>query len=131
MATDQKFVDFICEQMAGAGPISARKMFGEFAIYCGEKVVALACDNQLFVKPTAGGKALLGDPAEGPPYPGAKPHFLMDDGLDDRELLTQLIAITARELPLPKAKSPKAQAKKPRKAPGKAVKSTARKPARR
>jgi len=107
MASDQQFVSFICEQMADAGPISARKMFGEFAIYCGDKVVALVCDNQLFVKPTTGGKALLGDPAEGPPYPGAKPHFLIDDGLDDRETLSQLIAITARELPLPKAKTQK------------------------
>jgi TfoX/Sxy family transcriptional regulator of competence genes len=107
MASDQQFVSFICEQMADAGPISARKMFGEFAIYCGEKVVALVCDNQLFVKPTAGGKALLGDPAEGPPYPGAKPHFLIDDGLDDREALSQLIALTARELPVPKPKTPK------------------------
>lgn len=107
MSSDQQFVAFICEQMADAGPISARKMFGEFAIYCGDKVVALVCDNQLFVKPTTGGKALLGDPAEGPPYPGAKPHFLIDDGLDDRETLSRLIAITARELPLPNAKTHK------------------------
>ena len=107
MASDQQFVNFICEQMADAGSISARKMFGEFAIYCGEKVVALVCDNQLFVKPTTGGKALLGAPAEGPPYPGAKPHFLLDEGLDDRELLAQLIAITVRELPEPNAKSSK------------------------
>lgn len=107
MASDQKFVSFICEQMTDAGPISARKMFGEFAIYCGEKVVALVCDNQLFVKPTTGGKTLLGDPAEAPPYPGAKPHFLIDDGLDDRETLSQLITITARELPEPKAKTQK------------------------
>jgi TfoX/Sxy family transcriptional regulator of competence genes len=110
MASDQKFVSFICEQMADAGPISARKMFGEFAIYCGEKVVALVCDNQLFVKPTAGGRDLLGDPAEGPPYPGAKPHFLIDEGLDDRETLSQLIAITVRELPVPKPKTPKKRA---------------------
>jgi hypothetical protein len=32
VASDQKFVDFIVEQMADAAPISARKMFGEFAI---------------------------------------------------------------------------------------------------
>jgi hypothetical protein len=25
---------------------------GEYAIYCNGKVVALVCDNQLFVKPT-------------------------------------------------------------------------------
>jgi TfoX/Sxy family transcriptional regulator of competence genes len=34
-------------------------MFGEYAIYCNEKVVALVCDNQVFVKPTAAGRLLV------------------------------------------------------------------------
>ena len=106
MASDEKFVAFIRDQMAGAGPISARRMFGEFAIYCGEKVVALICENQLFVKPTVAGKALLGDPSLAPPYPGAKPYFLMHD-VDDGEFLSALIAATAKELPVPKAKASK------------------------
>ncbi len=109
MASDENFVAFIRDQMAGAGPISARKMFGEFAIYCGERVVALVCDNQLFVKPTAAGKALLGDPSLAPPYPEAKPHFLMDN-VDDGEFLSAIIAATARELPVPKAKTAKKKA---------------------
>jgi DNA transformation protein and related proteins len=104
MASEQKFVTFVCDQMSGAGLISSRKMFGEYAIYCGDKVVALVCDNQLFVKPTPGGEAVLGRPVEAPPYPGAKPHYLIDDGLDDREWLSRLIATTARELPAPKPK---------------------------
>ncbi len=111
MASDENFVAFIRDQMAGAGPISARKMFGEFAIYCDEKVVALVCDNQLFVKPTAAGTALLGDPCLAPPYPGAKPHFLIDN-VDDGEFLSAIIAATARALPVAKAKSTKKSAKK-------------------
>jgi DNA transformation protein and related proteins len=108
MASEQKFVTFICDQMSNAGVISSRKMFGEYAIYCGEKVVALVCDNQLFVKPTTEGKAFLGRPMEAPPYPGAKPHYLIGDGLDDPEWLSRLIATTARELPARKPKkSPK------------------------
>jgi TfoX/Sxy family transcriptional regulator of competence genes len=129
MASDQKFVDFICEQMSGAGPLSARKMFGEFAIYRADQVVALVCDNQLFVKPTAGGKALLGEPALGAAYPGAKPHFLLDESLDDRELLAQLITITAKELPVPKAKSRSPRAARKPKTATRALK--AKKPARR
>ena len=105
MASDAQFVSYIAEQMSGAGPISARKMFGEYAMYCGDKVVALVCDNQLFVKPTASGRGLLGSPVEAPPYPGASLYFLMDDGLDDRDALSALIAATARELPQPKSKS--------------------------
>ncbi len=104
MASDARFAAFICQQMAGAGEVSARKMFGEFAVYCGDKVVALITDNQLFVKPTFAGKALLGQPVLGAPFPGAKPHFLMVD-VDDAEFLSALIGATAHELPLPTAKA--------------------------
>lgn len=45
----------MCDQMRGGGDIPFRKMFGEYAIYCDAKVLALVCDNQLLVKPTAAG----------------------------------------------------------------------------
>jgi TfoX/Sxy family transcriptional regulator of competence genes len=111
MASDQKFAVYVCEQMAGAGAISSRRMFGEYAIYCGDKVVALVCDNQLFVKPTPEGRALLGTPVEGRPFPGARPFFLIDDGLDEADSLCELIRVTARALPSPK---PKAARRKPK-----------------
>ena len=44
-------------------------MFGEYALYIDEKVVALICDNQVFVKPTAAGLEVLGEVIEAPPYP--------------------------------------------------------------
>ena len=31
----------------------SQAMLGEYVIYCNNKVVALVCDNKLFVKPTA------------------------------------------------------------------------------
>lgn len=104
MATDRKFIDYVCDQMRGAGEISSRRMFGEYAIYCGGKVVALACDNQLFVKPTAAGRAELETVTEGYPFPGARPFFLIDEGLEDSEALSRLIAITAAALPATKPK---------------------------
>ena len=107
MATDQDFVDFLADQMAGAGEIAHKKMFGEYALYCDGKVVALVCDNQLFVKPTPGGRAHIGAPVEAPPYPGAKLYFLIEDAFEDREWLESLIRITAREAPPPKPKSKK------------------------
>ena len=107
MATDQEFVDFLADQMEGAGDISFKKMFGEYALYCDGKVVALVCDNQLFVKPTPGGRAFIGTPVEAPPYPGAKNSFLIEDAFEDREWITQLIRITERELPTPKPKKPR------------------------
>jgi TfoX/Sxy family transcriptional regulator of competence genes len=82
-------------------------MFGEYALYCGSKVVALVCDNQLFIKPTSGGRSVLGTPAEAPPYPGAKLYFLIQDQLEDRECMTRLLRVTASELPEPKPKKPR------------------------
>lgn len=105
LASRADFVAMVCEQMRGAGDVSARKMFGEYAIYCGGKVVALVCDDQLFLKPTPAGRALLGSPVEGLPYPGAKPHFLIIDELDDSERLARLVTITAQSLPAAKPKT--------------------------
>lgn len=107
MATDLEFMEFLADQMAGAGEISHRKMFGEYAVYCGGKVVALVCDNQLFVKPTAAGRAFIGAPVEAPAYPGAKHSFLIEDAFEDREWISELIRITARDLPAPKPKKSK------------------------
>lgn len=107
MATDLEFMEFLADQMAGAGEISYRKMFGEYAVYLGGKVVALVCDNQLFVKPTAAGRAFIGAPVEAPAYPGAKNSFLIEDAFEDREWISELIRITARDLPAPKPKKPK------------------------
>jgi TfoX/Sxy family transcriptional regulator of competence genes len=107
MASSQQNVDFILEQLTDAGDVSARKMFGEYAIYRRDKVVALFCDDQLFVKPTVGGKAFIGKVKEAPPYPGAKPCFLITgDQCEDGEWLSELILITDRELPVPKPKPP-------------------------
>lgn len=104
MASGQQFVNYVCDQMHFAGNIKSRKMFGEYAIYSGEKIVALVCGNRLFVKPTPEGKSFLSHVNEMSPYPGAKLHFLIDAGLDDAEWLAQLIAITAQSLPNPKPK---------------------------
>ncbi len=110
MASDPDFVAFVCDQMSAAGTIESRRMFGEAAVYCGSKVVALVCDNRLFVKPTAAGRAFIGTPVEAPAYPGGKPWFLIADLLDNRDWLSKLIVLTADELPLPKPKPGRAHA---------------------
>jgi TfoX/Sxy family transcriptional regulator of competence genes len=110
MASDLDFVEYVVDQMEDAGVITYKKMFGEYAVYCRGKVVALVCDNQLFVKPTEAGRAFIGDVVEAPPYPGAKPSFLIGEGMEDRDWLGRLIRLTEKELPLPKPK----KGKKPR-----------------
>jgi DNA transformation protein and related proteins len=105
MGSKQATVDYIVDQLASAGHISAKKMFGEYAIYHGDKVVALICDDQFFIKPTSGGKAFLAEYEEAPPYPGAKPCPVVPAEMwDDQEWMSRLVAITASELPAPKKK---------------------------
>lgn len=110
MATDPDFIAYVCDQCADAGLITRRRMFGEYALYCDGKTVALVCDNQCFVKPTAAGLAWIGAPTEGFPFPGAKPWYLIADELDDRAWFARLVRLTCDALPLPK---PKARRKKP------------------
>ncbi len=98
MASDETFVQFVVDQLGGAGRVAWRKMFGEYAVYCDDSVVALVCDNQLFVKPTASGRVFVGEVIEAPPYPGAKPYFLIEDKLEDRDWLADLIRITTEEV---------------------------------
>ncbi|MEI6614757.1 MAG: TfoX/Sxy family protein [Chrysiogenales bacterium] len=111
MASDKIFIEFIVGQMENAGFISYKKMFGEYALYCHNKVVALVCDNKLFIKPTLGGRAYIGNVFEAAPYPGARLYFLIEDAYEDQEWLSGLIKITAQELPLPKPKRSKTKEK--------------------
>lgn len=112
MASKQANVDFVLEQLTEAGNCSARKMFGEYAIYRGDKIVALFCDDQLFIKPTDAGKAFIGKVTEAAPYPGAKSWFLITgDRCEDGEWLSELVQRTWNELPAPKPKAPKAAKK--------------------
>jgi DNA transformation protein len=114
MATSESTIDFLLDQLGAVQGVWARKMFGEYALYCGEKVVALVCDDQLFVKITAPGKALVGERyAEGFAYPGAKASILIGaDDLEDHDRLAELIRLTAAALPTPKPKNPKTNPKK-------------------
>lgn len=98
MASDQNFVSFVLEQLKNAGEITARKMFGEYAVYCDGKVFGLICDNKLFIKPTVSGRAFIGEIKEAPAYKGAKPSFLIEDQIEDHEWLCELVQITVKEL---------------------------------
>jgi TfoX/Sxy family transcriptional regulator of competence genes len=104
MASEQKFVDFIVEQMDIPEKISSKKMFGEYGLYFEDKMFALVCDNKLYIKPTISGKDYITDLVEESPYPGAKPCFLIEEKLDDKVWLKKLVEITVKELPEPKPK---------------------------
>lgn len=104
MASDLQFVEYVVEQMEKAGNVTHRQMFGGHTLYCKGKVVALICDNKLFIKPTNAGREFIGEVNESPAYPGAKPSFLIEEKIEDSDWLSVLIQITEKELPKPKPK---------------------------
>jgi TfoX/Sxy family transcriptional regulator of competence genes len=107
MATKAQTVENLLDQLGEAGDLSARRMFGEYALYLDGRVVALICDDQLFVRPTPGALALLEHNPMAPPYPGAKPHLLIDAALEDQDLMGRVLRVVAAEVPAPKPKKPK------------------------
>jgi TfoX/Sxy family transcriptional regulator of competence genes len=110
MASNVGTVQFICDQAGLGKRLTFRKMFGEYALYLDGKVVALVCDDQLFLKPTPEGRTYLGAAAEAPPYPGAKNFFLLSSELEDPDRLSGALRITARTLPEPRPKPARSRA---------------------
>ena len=117
MATSQGTIDYLMDQLAGTRLVTARRMFGEYCLYWDGRPVALVCDDQLYLKPTDAGRALLATVVEGAPFPGARPHLLVSADLwEDPEWLGRLVRATAQALPV--GKEPAKRAKKaPAKAP--------------
>jgi TfoX/Sxy family transcriptional regulator of competence genes len=107
MATDQHFVEYVVEQIDLGDRLARKRVFGEYALYVDEKVVAFVCDNSLFVKPSRAASELAPDLPQRPPYPGAKNYPVADELLDDSEAIRRLIAGTAALMPLPKPRKPR------------------------
>jgi TfoX/Sxy family transcriptional regulator of competence genes len=103
MSSKQSTIDFLLEQTRFSGVMSYKKMFGEYALYCDQKVVALVCDDQLYIKPTDAGRTYIGMPEESPAYPGSKLYFhIPGDQWEDPEWLSGLIRTSVEALPTPK-----------------------------
>ena len=47
MASSIDFVQYIVDQCSKAGDIVAKKMFGDYGIYCDGKIFGLICDDKL------------------------------------------------------------------------------------
>lgn len=116
MSTRPETIDFLLDQISALPAVRTRRMFGEYCLYLHDKPTAFVCDDQLLVKITAAGRALLRSPQYGQPYPGAKDYFLLrPDEWEDRETLCALLAATAHELPAPR---PKAKTRRSRRKAG-------------
>lgn len=105
MASSISYVMFVAEQLAPAGTITYRKMFGEYGLYCDGKYFGCICDDRTLIKITPAGKAAFPDCPRDIPYEGGGEMFLPD--VEEQEKLVEFVRITCAALP----------AKKPRKKP--------------
>jgi TfoX/Sxy family transcriptional regulator of competence genes len=104
MSTSNETIADILERLEPLD-VRARSMFGEYGIYCNEKIVALVCDDRFYLKPTAAVERLPFELEPCPPYPGAKEYLILDDRhMQDRAQFQRLVAATADLLPAPKPK---------------------------
>lgn len=98
MDSNADFVQYVVDQCADAGVITARKMMGDYCIYCDGVVFGLVCDNGLYIKPTEACRALLREVVMRPPYDGAKEYFYIAD-VDSRDYLASIVRTTVANLP--------------------------------
>ena len=75
MASNADFVQYIVDQCSGVGEIAVKKMMGDYCIYCDGILFGLICDNNLYIKMTDAGEAVLDEVVLRPPYPSARDHF--------------------------------------------------------
>jgi TfoX/Sxy family transcriptional regulator of competence genes len=86
-------------------------MFGEYALYADGRVVALICDDQLYVKILPASAELETVCEKDTPYPGAKPYYLVEESqLNKLENLPEILLEFSKSLPARKVK-PKATKK--------------------
>ena len=105
-------MDYILECLGHEKRFTCRAMFGEYALYADSKVVALVCNDLLYVKILPTSSALEDICEKDAPYPGAKPHYVIsEDQLATLEDLPNILFAIAASLPTPQKKSKK---KKPR-----------------
>ena len=100
MASTKDFLDFVIDQIKDQDLVRFKKMFGEYALYYDDKVVALICNNELYIKNTPEGEELAKekDLEFSTPFPGAKKWILAGDNVEYREFLNEILEITRNEL---------------------------------
>ncbi len=105
MSSSLDFIQFVCEQIAGIGTITHKKMFGEYMVYVNGKPLLLVCDNTVYIKMLACLEQEMQNAETGSPYPGAKPHYILD--IENQEFSHRIIGLLEAATPPPAPKRPR------------------------
>ena len=103
MASSKEYLDFILDQLSGLDEISCRAMMGEYIVYYRGRIVGGIYDDRFLVKPTKSAVSMMPDADKELPYEGAK-EMLLEDNVENREFLQELLNAMYDELPAPKKK---------------------------
>jgi len=109
MATQRETIEFILGKLRDRSRFTTRAMFGEYALYADDKMVALVCDDLLYVKILPASRDLEAQCEKGEPYPRAKPHYIVEEGqLSTITNLPAILSAVGASIPEKKTK-PKRQ----------------------
>lgn len=89
MASSLEYVQYVAQNLAFAGDVRFKKMFGEYLVYVNDKPTVLVCDNTAFVKMLPCLTNLMSGALRGFPYEGAKEHYIID--FEDEELTKKVM----------------------------------------
>lgn len=111
MATQKETAEFILSKLRDTERFTVRSMFGEYALYADGKVVGLVCDDIFYVKILPASRELEPLCEQGHPFPGARPHYIVDEGqlstLDNLPNILHAIAKSRSEKKTERKKKPK------------------------
>ena len=104
MSTTKSTLDYFLDCLSWVPDIHAKAMFGEYGIYSGERMFALACDNVLFFK-TFPETIHLFEDTKTRAYPWSKNTAPANpDWLEQTDELVQIVDLTLKYIPYPKPK---------------------------
>jgi len=107
MASTPEYVQFVCEQVAPAGEIRTRKMFGEYMVYVNDKPLLLVCDNTVYIRIHDAISPFMADAQRGLPYVGAKEHYVLD--IENAQHAVNVITTLEPLVPIPTPRKKKAK----------------------
>ena len=106
MATQKETADFILQKLHDSKRFTVRSMFGEYALYADGKTVGFICDDLLYVKIVPASQELESLCEKGPPYPGAKLYYIVEEvQLSTINNLSNILAAIGNSIPKKKKKA--------------------------
>ena len=102
MACSLVFIEFVSSQIATAGTVRCRKMFGGYIVYVDEKPVVLVCDDIPYIKEHEAIKSMMSSAERGFPYEGAKEHYILD--VSKTDFAVKVVKALVEVLPYPKSR---------------------------